>query len=222
MSFEGLPSSGIYVIRNLNNGKCYVGSARNLTQRQRDHFRMLRGGYHHSRHLQSAWNQYGEECFQFFPIAFIADASRLVEFEQMAIDSYRAAKQDCGYNMRPKAESNLGHKFSAETVEKNRLSNTGRKHSEATRALMSAAHQGKINSPIHRKRISIAKTGKKRPDIKVWASKMFVRFKRDEVIAIRAEKIAGSTLVQICSTYSCSMATASYVVRGIGAYYSSI
>lgn len=56
---------GIYYIKNLVNGKKYIGSSKNLTKRLRDHKSALRVGRHHNIHLQRAWNKYGEENFKF-------------------------------------------------------------------------------------------------------------------------------------------------------------
>ncbi len=58
--------TGVYCIRNGQNGKVYVGStSRSLTGRQKDHLNNLRGDRHINRHLQHAWNKYGEEAFTF-------------------------------------------------------------------------------------------------------------------------------------------------------------
>ena len=57
--------SGIYQIRNLVNGKVYVGSAVNLQHRRREHRSDLRNGNHHSIKLQRAYNKYGESSFAF-------------------------------------------------------------------------------------------------------------------------------------------------------------
>jgi len=55
----------IYKIRNMVNGKFYVGSAQDTRSRFRQHRRLLRKGTHHCKHLQNAWNKYGEELFKF-------------------------------------------------------------------------------------------------------------------------------------------------------------
>jgi group I intron endonuclease len=55
----------IYKIRNVVNGKFYVGSTTDTRERFRNHRKMLRGNRHHCPHLQAAWSKYGEECFKF-------------------------------------------------------------------------------------------------------------------------------------------------------------
>jgi len=67
----------IYKIRNLLNGKFYVGSAQDTRTRFRQHRRLLRKGTHHCKHLQNAWNKYGEELFKFEVIEHIGSAEGL-------------------------------------------------------------------------------------------------------------------------------------------------
>lgn len=55
----------IYKIRNVVNGKFYVGSAKDTRVRFRQHRKLLRKGTHHCKHLQAAWNKYGEDVFKF-------------------------------------------------------------------------------------------------------------------------------------------------------------
>lgn len=57
-------NSGIYRIRNLVNGKCYIGSAFNFERRFILHRHFLRNQKHNPK-LQRAWNKYGEDAFVF-------------------------------------------------------------------------------------------------------------------------------------------------------------
>lgn len=57
--------SGIYMIMNTYNNKCYVGSTSNFRKRKSQHFRSLLLNKHHSQHLQKAYNKYGKEKFVF-------------------------------------------------------------------------------------------------------------------------------------------------------------
>lgn len=209
------------MIRNLINGKYYIGSAKNLERRQKDHYRMLRGKYHHNRHLQSAYERYGEEAFKFVVLNFV-EVENLIKVEQEYMDSFFAADQRFGYNLRQVAHSNLGYKFSEETREKNRVAHLGKRHSESTRMKQSEVSKGKKKSAAHAAAISAGKTGKCRPDVSNWAPDRFSKFSPDQVLQMRAEKKGGSTYRAIADKYQCSIATAHFAVNGTGIYYSGI
>tara|TARA_R110000868_G_C10688432_1_gene748089 strand:- start:38 stop:742 length:705 start_codon:yes stop_codon:yes gene_type:complete len=57
--------SGIYKIINVVNNKFYVGSSVDLRKRKSKHFSELRHNKHNNKHLQRAWNKYGEDSFIF-------------------------------------------------------------------------------------------------------------------------------------------------------------
>lgn len=52
-NYEG---PGVYEIRNLDNGRCYIGSSVNIKQRERQHISHLRRGKHHSAEMQEDYN----------------------------------------------------------------------------------------------------------------------------------------------------------------------
>ncbi len=56
----------IYQIRNILNGKIYVGSTwKPLRKRKSEHLTKLRTNKHSSPHLQNSFNKYGEDNFMF-------------------------------------------------------------------------------------------------------------------------------------------------------------
>lgn len=116
----------IYVIYNTINRKVYVGSAVSFYSRRAIHNKRLQNNQHHSRHLQSAWNKYGRESFEFFVVEY-CDKSETLITEQGWIDSCRAAESGFGYNINPNAASWLGAKHSEETRQKLSRLATGRK-----------------------------------------------------------------------------------------------
>ncbi len=71
----------IYKILNLVNDKFYVGSTTNKKVRFREHRKQLRGNRHHCKHLQAAWNKYGEEKFDFRVVEVVPDGVLLAEAE---------------------------------------------------------------------------------------------------------------------------------------------
>lgn len=112
--------SGIYQIRNIQNNHIYVGSAVNIKNRWRSHVTLLRKGKHHSRHLQSAWNKYGEGCFDFSVLEY-CNKENLIVREQHYIDT-----RSPSYNMSPTAGNQRGVHHSEESKKKNSLANIGR------------------------------------------------------------------------------------------------
>ena len=87
-------NSGIYKITNLVNKKIYIGSAINFIHRKSDHFSRLRGNYHYNRHLQRAFNKYGEVNFIFETIAF-CPKEYLLKLEQWFIDNLKPDYNIC-------------------------------------------------------------------------------------------------------------------------------
>ncbi len=173
--------SGIYAIQNLVNGKVYIGQAVNIKRRKNGHYGSLRRGKHANKHLQRAWNKYGESAFE-FKVLTRCDGEDLNHFEDKAFNIYRGAiGWDMMYNNAEKAGSCLGVKPSPETRAKMSAAgkgkiissetrakmsaaakgkNKGKKHSLETRTKMSAASKGKKKSPEHRAKIAASNKGK--------------------------------------------------------------
>jgi group I intron endonuclease len=73
----------IYKIINTVNGKFYVGSTTNTRERFRTHRNRLRRGRHHAKHLQAAWNKYGEAAFVFHVIQTVPETESLKDAEDI-------------------------------------------------------------------------------------------------------------------------------------------
>ena len=76
----------IYQIRNVVNGKIYIGSAVDSRVRFEKHRRHLRKGSHHCAHLQASWNKHGEDVFKFEILEVVY--GDLLKAEQRWIDQY--------------------------------------------------------------------------------------------------------------------------------------
>lgn len=76
----------IYQIRNVVNGKIYIGSAVDSKIRFEKHRRQLRKNKHHCAHLQASWNKHGEDCFKFEIVEQVT--GDLLEAEQRWIDQH--------------------------------------------------------------------------------------------------------------------------------------
>jgi group I intron endonuclease len=114
----------VYAITNTVNGRQYIGSTVNYKQRWGDHRRMLRRDTHHSFVLQRAWNKYGEAAFK-FELLVVCPKELRVEYENrlMATRTYNVLR-----------------------TAREAIVRRGRRHSEATKSKMSAAHKGKVFS----------------------------------------------------------------------------
>jgi group I intron endonuclease len=92
-------NSGIYQILNKINGKKYVGSSKDIRYRwNQSHRPQLRSGNHCNRHLQSAWNKYGEENFEFKKLES-CDEKILLEREGYWIEKTKSWERENGYNL---------------------------------------------------------------------------------------------------------------------------
>ena len=86
----------IYKIINTTNGKFYVGSTTNTRERFRTHRKRLRNNKHHSKHLQAAWNKYGEQAFIFHVIENVPEGHSLQAAEDVWLAEH-VGKEYC-YN----------------------------------------------------------------------------------------------------------------------------
>lgn len=123
-----LKVSGIYRIECSGNGKHYIGSAVSIKGRLASHRSMLRRGAHVNRHLQNAWNKYGEHSFSMFAVEECS-LDRLIEREQHWIDSTCAADPTIGMNNSPTATTSIGFRHSDGTRERLREIAQKRDHS---------------------------------------------------------------------------------------------
>lgn len=139
--------SGIYQILNKKNNKSYVGSSKCVVSRSKNHFNSLINNKHHSSKLQIDWNIYGKDNFKFLILEH-CELHLLIEKEQYWIDTLDSFKN--GYNMRPKAESLSGVKFSKEHKFKMSEAKKGKP----------GYFKGKKLSEEHKKKISEYRKGK--------------------------------------------------------------
>jgi group I intron endonuclease len=141
--------SGIYEIRCVATGKRYVGSAVRIAKRWRHHREALRGGRHHSLHLQRAWDKYGEAAFDFV-VLMPCEKCELLTQEQRLMDFYRAADSEHGYNINPTAGSPLGRKFTPEQSAAHSERMKGKPVSDDARRQISASLMGNKRRLGHR------------------------------------------------------------------------
>lgn len=98
MNKDNIKKQGVYAIRNLVNGKMYIGSTINsFNKRWQCHKKRLRKGIHHSEHLQASWNKYGENVFS-FEVIEITEPELCRKREGYYINLYKTLNPKFGYN----------------------------------------------------------------------------------------------------------------------------
>ena len=173
----------IYVVENLINGKMYVGQTMNLDTRRRSHF----SPSSKCPYISNAIQKYGKGNFDFILLEKHEDLDQANKREIYWIKDLNTLSPN-GYNLREGGDA--GGKPSQETIEKVRVSNTGKKQDPAHVAKRAASNRGRKNTPetIEKMRIAArnkppekcSMLGKKRPAewterCKQWSTKEFCK-----------------------------------------------
>ena len=141
---ESIPKkSGIYQIRNLVNGKIYVGSSVNLETRKTRHYWELENNRHNNQHLQRAYNKYGLDKLVFEVLEYV-EKDMLLEREQYYIDTLNVVNE--GYNIRPIAARAFWVWTPTQKQNRCGVNNPmyGKHLSEEHKKCLSEAHKGRI------------------------------------------------------------------------------
>lgn len=117
----------VYEIRNVVTNKRYIGqSSQKDQQRLWEHKTYLKKGNHQNRHLQRAWNKYGEDNFVISILENCNSLDELNRLETHYVNLYKTLDRKFGYNIRGPGDN----KFMP----------------EETKILLSKAKKGK---PVH-------------------------------------------------------------------------
>jgi group I intron endonuclease len=152
--------SGIYRIRNTQNGHCYIGSAKDIYSRWSIHVFQLNHNKHHSQYLQNSWNKYGSDCFEFSVIevcpvlSLIAREQYYIDLNQPVYNVSRVAGSSLGTKRSSESRAKMSAKKKSSTPRKQTLSErlkrsltlTGHVVSQETKDKISAAHKGKVGN----------------------------------------------------------------------------
>lgn len=219
--------SGVYWIRNKINNKRYAGSSGNLKNRWRQHRSLLRRGCHDNSHLQSAWNIYGEENFEFAVIAYM-DAEKALEFEDYLLKNYPTmfeyniardatapmlgrdhtdeAKQKIGEANSGENNYLFGKHLAEETKEKIGKSLSGENHpnfgkhlSEEHKRKISQANIGKTHSEEIRAKIGDAERGDK--------NHKYIDIPNEKIMEMKSLRAQGYPYQKIADAFGVSRAT---------------
>jgi group I intron endonuclease len=152
--------NGIYCIKNIVNGKMYIGQASDLYHRKAHHFSDLKNNKHPNLHLQNSWNKYGKDNFKFY-ILLYCEFFELTRYEQFFVDLFTP---EILYNKQLICvDSNLGGYASPETRLKMSQSRKGKPRSDETKRKISEGKKGKSRSKEARDKLSEIRSGKGNP-----------------------------------------------------------
>lgn len=113
--------AGVYMIKNILNNKCYIGSSSSLRRRLHTHISHLICNRHANKHLQSAFNKYGQQSFVFCILEQCDQVKDTILFlEQKYLD----LKPE--YNNAPNAGSNKGFRKTKEACIKTAIGLIGK------------------------------------------------------------------------------------------------
>lgn len=107
--------TGIYYIKNIVNGKYYIGQSFDIERRLRVHLRELRNGKHDNVHLQRAFDKYKESNFT-CKILECCTINDLNDLECYYISKYDSFEN--GYNMTEGGDGAPGFHHNTETRKK--------------------------------------------------------------------------------------------------------
>lgn len=181
------PATGVYRLVNHAERLCYVGSSRNLAKRRAEHFRLLRRNEHPNPRLQSAFNIYGEDVFEWMEEVSCAEEQDAREIELQILRGELTFEEAPGYNIACDAFPMLGRTHTDYT--KQRISETKRaqakpvdavgskKLSEAqlARRLADPEHQRKLDYIMNNEHLSYAERGRAVGITPSSARKLFLR-----------------------------------------------
>jgi len=151
--------SGIYQIKNLVNGKVYIGSSVNIEGRWKEHKRDLKQNKHHNIYLQNSYNKHGGHNFIFEVLEEVQNKELLVETEQKHMDVTSCYNRDIGYNISLTAGSTLGYRHTDESKKKF----SGKNHPMFGKTGEKNPNFGKEHTPETKKKFSEQKLGEKNP-----------------------------------------------------------
>jgi len=153
----------IYRIINKIDGKSYVGQFCKDSPKQRftTHKRLARKE-DTTEYLYRAIRKHGIENFEFTTVC-VCDKNELDELEKKYIEEFQTFGEN-GYNMTSGGQGVKNYKHTAETIEKLRISSTGKFPDEEIRKRISDALLGHGCSEATREKLRVASTGVKKSE----------------------------------------------------------
>lgn len=132
--------SGVYIIKNTINNKVYIGSAKCILSRIKDHLKRLKSNSHRNSYLQRHYNKHKKSFY--FEVLITCNLNEVIDKEQYYIDFYQSFMRTKGFNLNPIAKSMLGFKHSEETKQNWSKKRKGTKFTDEAKKNMSLAKSG--------------------------------------------------------------------------------
>lgn len=143
---------GIYKIENTVNHMIYIGQSIDILKRWIEHKYELNKGIHVNKHLQRAWNKYGQDVF-IFSIVELCNEQDLNDLEIKYIMHYKSNDDEYGYNLTIGGDGVRGWVPTDEWRQKLKVANAGennpmfgRSHTVETKKKISEAKTGDKNA----------------------------------------------------------------------------
>jgi group I intron endonuclease len=232
------------MIKNLINGKIYIGSSKTVEYRCYEHRKNLRKNKHVNSHLQCAWNKYGEENFIFENVEECNETDLLTN-EQLLIDKIKSTDRTIGYNIcnivnKPTMTNEVKIKIS-QALKGNTPWNLGVPHSETTKEKMRQQKLGikgkdhpRFGKPVSKitrtkikqgnllwiKKNGAVRTGKNHTD--ETKEKMRQRKLGSKLSTATKEKISKSHCGKICSEDTKNKLKNNKQIKAIGQFENDI
>lgn len=163
-------SPGVYTITNMVNGKLYVGGSGNMRVRLNKHKSDLRNNKHPNKHLQSAWNLYGEDNFKFEELEQTTE-DLCFYLEQYWKNMLNSCDPSYGYDINPVAFQAYKHKWTEEEKKIISLRQSGRKLTEKHKKNIGLGNLGKtISEETKRKQSESIKKAYENPELRKMIS----------------------------------------------------
>ncbi len=109
--------SGVYCIINKINNKIYIGSSINIQERIYNHKTHLNKNIHCNKYLQSSYNKYGKDNFE-FDILDLCSPDIMHSIEKYWINITNSCNKNFGYNLCPNpTKGTLGYKYTEQQKE---------------------------------------------------------------------------------------------------------
>jgi group I intron endonuclease len=136
----------IYQIKNKIDGKIYIGSTNNIRRRWNNHRSKLNNNKHENSYLQSAWNKYGQDNFEFIAIEEVNNDNR-IEREVFYLNERKSYERNIGYNFdrNPTDKSGKNNPFHGKkhsNKSKERLKDIANNRSDELKKKMGSKNKG--------------------------------------------------------------------------------